>query len=44
METLWIISGAVVVSIVAVAFKSRRPAQTTLGYVSRAWIMRHDAE
>ena len=44
METLWVISGALVLSIVAAAFKSRRSAQANLGSVSRDWIMRHGAE
>ena len=44
MDTLWMISGAVVVSIVAAVFRSRRASPTNLGYVSRAWMMRHSAD
>jgi hypothetical protein len=44
MDTLWMISGAVVVSIVAALFRSRRAATTNLGSVSRDWVMRHSAD
>lgn len=44
MDTLWMISGAVVVSIMAAIFKSRRTAPASLGYVSRDWVMRHSAD
>jgi hypothetical protein len=44
MDTLWVISGAVVVSIVAALLRSRRTAPTNLGYVSRDWVMRHNAD
>ena len=41
METLWVISSAVVVSIVAAVFRTRRSGPTNLGFVSRAWVMKH---
>ncbi len=44
MDTLWMISGAVVVSIVAALFKSRRATPANLGCVSRDWVMRHSAD
>ena len=44
MDTLWMISGAVVVSIVTALFRSRRAAPTNLGYVSRDWVIRHSAD
>jgi hypothetical protein len=44
MDALWMISGAVVVSIVAALFRSRRAAATNLGCVSRDWVMRHSAD
>jgi hypothetical protein len=44
MDTLWMISGAVVVSIVAALLRSRRSTSTNLGYVSRDWVIRHSAD
>jgi hypothetical protein len=44
MDTLWMISGAVVVSIVAALVKTRRATPTNLGYVSRGWVVRHSAD
>jgi hypothetical protein len=44
MDALWMISGAVVVSVVAALFKSRRTTPASLGYVSRDWVMRHSAD
>ena len=44
MDTLWMISGAVVVSLVAAFLKARRATPTSLGYVSRAWVVRHSAD
>jgi predicted exporter len=44
METLWIISTAVVVSLIAAAFRSRRSSPRNLGYVSRDWVMRHSTD
>jgi hypothetical protein len=41
MEALWMISGAVVVFIVATLFKSRRSTRMNLGSVSRDWVIRH---
>jgi len=41
METLWIISSAIVISLVAGLVKLRRPAVRNLGYVSRDWVVRH---
>jgi len=41
METLWVISSAVVVSIVAAVIRTRRSGPTNLGFVSRAWVMKH---
>jgi hypothetical protein len=41
METLLIISGAVVVSLVAAVVKIRRLPPRNLGYVSRDWVIRH---
>lgn len=44
METLGIISTAVVVVLLAAFLKNRRPAARNLGYVSRDWVMRHQVE
>jgi hypothetical protein len=44
MDTLWIISGAVVVFIAATLFKSRRSARMNLGSVSRDWVIRHSSD
>lgn len=44
MDTLWMISGAVVVSLVAAFFRSKRATPAGLGYVSRAWVVRHSAD
>jgi hypothetical protein len=44
MDTLWMISGAVVVSIVAALVKTRRPTPMNLGSVSRDWVVRHSAD
>ncbi len=44
MDTFWMISSAVVVSLVAALFRSRRTTPTNLGYVSRDWVIRHSAE
>lgn len=44
METLWIISSAVVVSLVAAAAINRRSSPRNLGYVSRDWVMRHSLD
>jgi len=41
MDTLWIVSGAVVVSIVATVMRTRRSTPRNLGFVSRNWILRH---
>ena len=44
METLWILSSAVVVSLVAAAVKNRKSSPRSLGYVSRDWVMRHSLD
>jgi len=44
METFWIISSAVVVSLVGVIFRNRKSASRNLGYVSRDWVMRHGVD
>ena len=44
METLWIISTAVVVSLIAAAFRNRKSSPRNLGYVSRDWVMRHSMD
>jgi hypothetical protein len=44
METLWIISSVVAISLVAAAFKTRRSSPRNLGYVSRDWVMRHSTD
>ena len=44
METFLIISSAVVVSLVAAIFRSRKSAPRNLGYVSRDWVMRHGVD
>ena len=44
MDALWMISGALVLSIVAALFKARRPTPANLGYVSRDWVIRHSAD
>ena len=41
MDALWIISGAVVVSIVGTFLRIRRHATSNLGSVSRDWVVRH---
>ena len=41
METLWILSTTVVVSLVVAVFKNRKSARRNLGFVSRDWVMRH---
>jgi hypothetical protein len=44
MDTLWILSGAVVLSIVAAVIKTRRSAPRNLGFVSRDWVIRHGTD
>jgi hypothetical protein len=44
METLWIISSAVIVSVVTAIVKSRKTAARNLGYVSRDWVVRHGTD
>jgi len=44
MDALWMISGAIVVSIVATYLKIRRPTTTNLGSVSRDWVVRHSGD
>ena len=44
METLWIITSALVISVVAGLVKLRRPAVRNLGYVSRDWVVRHGTD
>lgn len=41
METLWIISSAVVVSVVTAVIRSRKSAPRNLGFVSQGWVARH---
>jgi hypothetical protein len=40
MDALWMIAGAVVLSVVATLLKSRRSTPASLGYLSRDWVMR----
>jgi hypothetical protein len=44
MDTLLILSSAVVLSIVAAVMKTRRSAPRNLGFVSRDWVVRHGAD
>jgi hypothetical protein len=44
METFWMISSAVVVSLVGAIVRNRKSAPRNLGYVSRDWVMRHDID
>ena len=44
METFWIISSAVVVSLVGAIVRNRKSAPGNLGYVSRDWVMRHGVD
>ena len=44
MDAVWILSGAVIVSIVAALFRTRRSAPLNLGSVSREWVMRHSSD
>jgi hypothetical protein len=44
METLWIISGAVVVSVIASILRIRRSTAPNLGSVSRDWVIRHEGD
>ena len=44
METLWIIATAVVVSLIAAAFRNRKTSPRNLGYVSRDWVIRHSTD
>ena len=44
MDAVWILSCAVIVSVVAALFRHRRPAPVNLGSVSREWVMRHSSE
>jgi len=44
METLWIISSAVIVSVVTAIVKSRKTAARNLGYVSQDWVVRHGTD
>jgi hypothetical protein len=44
MEAFWIISSAVVFSLVAAFFRNRKSAPRNLGYVSRDWVVRHGVD
>jgi hypothetical protein len=44
METFWIISSAVVVSLLGAIVRNRKSAPRNLGYVSRDWVMRHGVD
>jgi hypothetical protein len=44
MDALLMISGAVVVSIVAALVKARRATPANLGFVSRDWVIRHSGD
>jgi hypothetical protein len=44
MDTLWILSSAVILSIAAAERKTRRPAPRNLGFVSRDWVLRHGSD
>jgi hypothetical protein len=44
METLWIVTTAVIVSLIAAAFRNRRSSRRNLGYVSRDWVIRHSTD
>jgi urea transporter len=44
MDVLWILSSAVVLSIVAAVMKTRRAAPRNLGFVSRDWVVRHGTD
>jgi hypothetical protein len=44
MDTLWIVSSAVILSIVGAIIKTRRSAPRNLGFVSPDWVMRHGTD
>jgi hypothetical protein len=44
MDALWILSSAVVLSVMAAIIKSRRSPPRNLGFVSRDWILRHGSD
>jgi hypothetical protein len=45
MDAVWILSGAVIVSVVTALFRNRRAAASlNLGSVSREWVLRHSSE
>jgi len=44
METLWIFSSAVVLSLIAAAWRNRKTSPRNLGYVSRDWVVRHSTD
>jgi hypothetical protein len=44
MDTLLIVSSAVVLSIVAAVVRTRRSAARNLGFVSRDWVARHGTD
>jgi len=44
MDALWIVSSALVLSIVAAIIKTRRSAPRNLGFVSRDWVIRHGTD
>ena len=44
MDALWMLSSALVLSVVAAVIKTRRSAPRNLGFVSRDWIVRHGSD
>ncbi len=44
MDTLLLVSSAVVLSIVAAVVKARRSGPRNLGFVSRDWVVRHSSD
>ena len=44
METFWIISSAVVVSLLGAIVRNRKSAPRNLGYVSKGWVIRHGVD